>query len=313
MIGLPFVYTLGGLMFGAYAIAGWRDRANPRRYANGLFWGLLALSFLAGDRLGDVGNGVLVLALVAVAAPGLGRGVPATTTPGERQALAVRHGNRLFAAALIVPAVALIGALAFRHMPALIDPKQTTLVALGFGTLIALIVCMAWLRPAPIAALEEGRRLADAISWALVLPQMLSALGVVFAMAGVGEVVGGLLGRALPHGSLVAAVLAYAIGMAVFTVLMGNAFAAFPVMAAAVGVPLLIQGHGGTAAAVASLGMLCGFCGTLLTPMAANYNLVPAALLELPNRYGVIRAQAPTALLMFVANLLLLYFLAFPR
>ena len=57
--------------------------------------------------------------------------------------------------------------------------------------------------------------------------------------------------------------------------IMGNAFAAFPVMAAAIGVPLLIQADGGNAAVVGAVGMLSGFCGTLMTPMAANFNIVP--------------------------------------
>jgi uncharacterized membrane protein len=100
--------------------------------------------------------------------------------------------------------------------------------------------------------------------------------------------------------------------MALLTMLMGNAFAAFPVMTAAIGLPLLIQTHHGAPAGVAALGMLTGFCGTLLTPMAANFNIVPAALLELPDRYGVIRAQAPTALIMFGVNLAIMYFLVFP-
>ena len=46
-----------------------------------------------------------------------------------------------------------------------------------------------------------------------------------------------------------------------------------------------------------ALGMLTGYCGTLLTPMAANFNLVPAALLELDDPNGVIRMQVGTALL----------------
>ena len=59
--------------------------------------------------------------------------------------------------------------------------------------------------------------------------------------------------------------------------------------------------------------MLSGFCGTLVTPMAANFNVVPAALLELPDRNGVIRVQAPTALIFLLGNIVLMYLLAFPR
>jgi uncharacterized membrane protein len=41
--------------------------------------------------------------------------------------------------------------------------------------------------------------------------------------------------------------------------------------------------------------------------MAANFNIVPAALLELRNQYAVIRAQVPTALAMLIVNILILY------
>jgi uncharacterized membrane protein len=99
--------------------------------------------------------------------------------------------------------------------------------------------------------------------------------------------------------------------MAGFTMIMGNAFAAFPVLTAGVALPILIRRFGGDPAAVAAIGMLSGFCGTLMTPLAANFNLVPPALLELPDRYAVIKAQVPTALLMLIANMVLMYVLAF--
>jgi uncharacterized membrane protein len=54
--------------------------------------------------------------------------------------------------------------------------------------------------------------------------------------------------------------------------------------------------------------MLAGFCGTLMTPMAANFNIVPAALLELKNQYGVIKAQVATALPLLAVNILIIYF-----
>ena len=52
--------------------------------------------------------------------------------------------------------------------------------------------------------------------------------------------------------------------------------------------------------------MLTGYCGTLLTPMAANFNIVPAVLLELRDPYGVIRAQVGTAVVLMAVNILLL-------
>ena len=107
------------------------------------------------------------------------------------------------------------------------------------------------------------------------------------------------------------AVFAFGLGMAFFTILTGNAFAAFPVMATAIGVPILIQGYGGDAAVVGAIGMLAGFCGTLMTPMAANFNIVPVRLLELDDQNAVVKAQIPTALPLLLVNILLIYFLAF--
>lgn len=316
MIGLSFVYTIAGLMFAAFAGLSAVDRSNRKRFGNATFWGLVAVSFLAGDHLGDLGNGVLVMGLVALAGVGaLGRGEPVTTTIDDRRAEATSRGNKLFIPALIIPLTALAGTLLLKDLSVggapLIDPKQLTLVSLGFGVLIALAAAMAWLRPPLLAPLQEGRRLIDSVGWAAVLPQMLAALGAVFALAGVGAVVGDLVGGVIPDGSRLAAVAAYTVGMALFTMVMGNAFAAFPVMTAAVGLPLVVRQFGGDPAIVSAIGMLAGFCGTLMTPMAANFNIVPAALLDLKDRNGVIKAQIGTALPLLVANTLLMYWLAF--
>ncbi|MCP1469089.1 putative membrane protein [Sphingobium sp. OAS761] len=308
MITLHWVYALTGAVFAAFALLGVTDR----RLANAAFWALLALSMWAGDALGDVGNGVLVLGLVGLGAFGrMGRGgseVPAA----ERQDRAARFGNRLFAIALIIPAVALIGTFLFKQAPGWFDGKQATLIALALGVLVALAAGCALLRAGPLVPLQQGRRLMDSVGWAAILPQMLASLGAVFALAGVGDAVGLLVRQTIPQGSLLGAVAAYGVGMALFTMVMGNAFAAFPVMTAAIGVPLLIRAYGGDPAIVCAVGMLAGFCGTLLTPMAANFNLVPAALLELKDRHGVIRRQVGTAIPLLVVNILLIYWLAFP-
>ena len=93
--------------------------------------------------------------------------------------------------------------------------------------------------------MDEGSRLANAIGWAMVLPQMLASLGVIFAAAGVGTTIGAVVGAIIPQGSVFLAVLLYALGMVAFTMIMGNAFAAFPVMASAIGVPILVHADDG--------------------------------------------------------------------
>lgn len=316
MIGIGAIYLLAGLVFAAFAIATARDRANPRRRGSALFWGLIALSFLAGDWLGDFGNGLLVLALVAIAGSRLlGHGKPRTTDDAEREAFARKLGSRLFLPALVIPVTAFCGTLLFNYAGlerlGLVDPRWITLVLLAVGVIIALVATMLWLKPPLAAPVEEGRRLMDSIGWAVLLPQMLAALGAVFGAAGVGSAVGAIAQGLLPEGSVFVAVVVFALGMALFTVVMGNAFAAFPVMAGAVGVPILIHLHGGNPAVVGAVGMLSGFCGTLLTPMAANFNMVPAALLELKDEHAVIRRQVGTALPLLACNILILYIAGF--
>jgi uncharacterized membrane protein len=92
---------------------------------------------------------------------------------------------------------------------------------------------------------------------------------------------------------------------------MGNAFAAFSVITLGIGLPLVVHQHGGNPAIMAALGMLAGYCGTLCTPMAANFNLVPAILLELEDPHAVIKAQLPFAATIFVFNLLMMWLLVY--
>jgi uncharacterized membrane protein len=318
MITLAHAYIVAGLFFAAMSLLSIFDSSNKRRIANFLFWGLLATSFLAGRHLGDLGNGLLALGLVAVATVGFGQGQPKTTSAEERRESALRRGDMLFLPALIIPAVALGGTLIAKETswgPLLIDPAQATLVSLILGALIAVFVIVIWLRPPLLAPFQEARRLLDAVGWAAILPQMLASLGAVFLVAGVGEQVGRVFGEYMPLDTATIAVAAYCVGMALFTIVMGNAFAAFPVMTAAIGLPVVVQHFGGNPAIVCAIGMLAGFCGTLMTPMAANFNVVPANLLELPDRKsalnGVIRAQIPTALPLLIVNILLMRLLAF--
>jgi uncharacterized membrane protein len=316
VITLHWLYIVAGLMFTAFAILSATDRNHPKRFGNAAFWGLMALSLLAGDVIGDFGNGLLVLGLAGLAGFNfLGKSHPTTTSEPAREAFSARYDNRLFLPALIIPVAALVGTLVYKYTSigaaGWIEPKRETYVFLALGVLIALGVIYAWLRPPALAPLQEGRRLIDSIGWAAVLPQMLAALGVLFAAAGVGDAIGSLAGMVIPEGNLLVTVIIFTGGMALFTMIMGNAFAAFPVMAAAIGVPLLIVQHHGNPAVIGAVGMLAGFCGTLMTPMAANFNLVPAALLELKDQYGVIRAQVMTALPLLLLNTAIIALAAF--
>ena len=315
MIKLQHAYLFAGMIFAVFAILSARDRTNLHRFGNAAFWGLFAASLLFGSWLGDIANGALALALAVLGGfRFLGTGRRAEKTEAERVAGAQARGDKLFLPALVIPVTAMLGTVVFKNVVfggvPLIDPGQATVISLALGVAIAWAAAALWLREPPLAALQEGRRLMDMIGSAALLPQMLASLGAVFAAAGVGQVVGVLTTQYFPLGTPFAAVAAYCLGMAVFTVAMGNAFAAFPVITAAIGLPLVVRRFGGDPAIMAAIGMLSGFCGTLVTPMAANFNIVPAALLGL-DRNAVIRAQWPTALLLLICNTLLMYVLVF--
>jgi uncharacterized membrane protein len=318
VITLEHIYWLTGLMMAGVAVVNFRDPTNPRRFNNTAFWGIYAITFLVGSNLPDLANGLLVIGMVLVASiRGLGLGKAEGTSRVEREASAQRWGAKLFIPALTIPVVTVLGTLLLKKITIngspLVDIKQVTVISLALATLIALAVGMAMLRPPLSAPIKEARRLLDAVGWAAVLPQMLAALGALFAIAGVGNIVSGLAQRWIPLDNPSAVVLTYTVGMAVFTMVMGNAFAAFPVMTAGIGLPLIVQRFGGDPTIMAAIGMLSGFCGTLMTPMAANFNIVPTALLELPDENAVIKVQIPTALLLLAANILLMNFLVFRR
>lgn len=312
LLTVELFYGLTGALFAYMAIRIARDVTHPRRWGSALFWGLLAVVFLGGKMIPSVVTGYLVLAMVGLAAlKQVGVPVEKTVDRTERQAEAERLGNRLLWPALLVPATAVAGTLFLDRIHFgevwLIDPKQVTLLSVGLGAVIALVV--AWRTTGARAAVpvREGARLTEAMGWALILPQMLAALGGIFAKAGVGVVVADLVARALPTQFPFVAVAAYCVGMALFTMCMGNAFAAFAVITGGIGLPLVVGLHHGNPAIMAAIGMLSGYCGTLMTPMAANFNIVPAMLLELRDKHAVIKAQVPIGLAVLAANVVLMW------
>jgi uncharacterized membrane protein len=294
-----------------------------RRWWNAAFWVIPAVPCLVGPQIlaaakagtkwpaQALGAGVIALALLASRT----RGPGGDGDPAAREASAARLGDRLFVPALTIPAI--VGALVlYAHyvgwpVTSLLDPRNVAYISLGLATTLALIIALRVTRARPIHGLIEGRRLLDTIGWPIVLPLLLATLGAVFVKTGVGTAVAAVVGAVIPTQSWLACLLAFGLGMVAFTAIMGNAFAAFPVMMAGIGLPLLVLRHGANPAALGAIGMLTGYCGTLLTPMAANFNIVPAILLELRDQYGVIRAQWPTALVLMVANLILMAALVF--
>lgn len=330
---LQYLYWLAGGILLIVAVMSLRDRANPRRFTTGLFWGLYGLVFMVGDWTYDlfgageearrllhmvIGALVVLMALVA-GLGGVRLGSYHQRTQQQREESAKRLGNRLFVPALAIPVVTVIGVLLFNNIPALQNAvfgpgnhsTLITLFSMALGVILGGVIAVKMTHERVAQPLQEARRLLDSIGWAFILPQILAMLGLLFTSAGVGTAVAHLTQEYLAVDNRFIAVAVYAVGMALLTMVMGNAFAAFPIITAGVGIPILVLQHGGNPAVMAAIGMFSGYCGTLMTPMAANFNIVPAALLELPDRNAVIKVQVPTGVLLLTVNVFLLYFLMF--
>lgn len=314
LFSLDAVYVFTGVVLFVFSGMTFVDRGNLRRIGSGCFWLVLGVIFAFGSVMPYWLTGLLVLLMVAI--DGLGRvkaGGLETRDTGERDARAPilrAPRNRIFIPVLAIPVVTFGFAIVFRLLG--LDANRGALVGLGFGGLAAMLIGLRLTGSTWRVMMNEGRRLNEAMGAVNILPQLLASLGVIFTAAKVGDLIAAGIQQVIPGNNLFLLVLANCLGMALFTMVMGNSFAAFPVIATGVLVPLIIKPFGGTpemAAMAAIITLTAGSSGTLMTPMAANFNIVPAALLNLRDQYGVIRFQLPYALTIWSFHVLLLWLL----
>lgn len=306
MSSLDAVYIPTGLVIWVFAVLTLRDRGNRHRIAGGCFWLLFGAIFVFGSVMPHRITGILVLFMVCI--DGMGRvcrGGEKETAKEEQCRQAERFGNRIFLPIILIPAVTFAFALAFRL--AGFDANRGALIGLGLGGAAAMVAGLRLTESSIAELFRQGHRLNDAMGAVNILPQLLASLGVVFAAAQVGELVAAGIERIIPAGSLFLLVLANCLGMAVFTIVMGNSFAAFPVIAAGVLIPLLVRPLNIDPAMAGIITLTAGSSGTLMTMMAANFNIVPAALLNMRDPYGVIKFQLPYAIAIWSCHVLLLW------
>lgn len=300
---LEIFYFIIGIILLYYAYLTWKDKEHKQKTGTILFWIILAVLFMFGKWLPPVVSGILVVIIAIDAGIGkIGKGSYFNTSKEFKERQRKKFGNKLLIPILIISGVAILFAIV----------GWNPLIGLGFGSVIALVLNRLYIPKESFEhILDSGRSTSDAIGWALVLPPYLGALGALFNQAGVGEIIATWIEAIFPVQNLFWALFAYAFGMALFTIIMGNAFAAFAVITAGIGVPIVIQMHGADPATIAVLAMSAGYCGTLLTPMAANFNIVPGALLEMKDKYRVIKIQASISLALWITHLLVMYIVAF--
>ncbi|WP_033100942.1 MULTISPECIES: DUF979 domain-containing protein [Thermoactinomyces] len=317
LVPMNDLYALIGLIVAMIAIQVALNKKHPTRWTSALFWGIFAFTFIAGDFVPPLIIGYLVIVMVILAA--LGRVKAPSHSEGsgkdERIHLAQRLKWKIFIPALAIPVVTVIGTLTLDRLKwgsaVLVKKEDVTLVSLGLATIIAFAIALYVTKAKMNVPFQEGSKLLQAVGWAVLLPQMLAALGGIFDKAGVGNAVSHLVKGYLPADNGFVAVVAYCVGMTLFTMVMGNAFAAFAVITGGIGLPLIVHAHGGNPAIMAALGMFSGYCGTLMTPMAANFNIVPAMLLNLDDQNAVVKKQIPTGIALFLVNMFLMYFLVY--
>jgi uncharacterized membrane protein len=154
----------------------------------------------------------------------------------------------------------------------------------------------------PMTFLKDSERFLSLTGPLSMLPQLLACLGGVFSQAGVGEVVASLVEKVVPKGNVNLGIVVLAIAMALFTMIMGNAFAAITVMLVGIGGPFVLA-YGANPVIIGVVALTCGYCGTLCTPMAANFNILPVAILNMKDRWGVIKKQVVVAVIMLVVQI----------
>ncbi len=306
LFSLDMVYALTGVVLWIFAAMTFADRGNPRRIGTGCFWVTLGVIFIAGSLMPHWLTGLLVILMVALDGAGrVARGRYDETTDAEHAREADRLGNKIFIPVLVIPFVTFGVAVIFRFRG--MDANAGALVGLGFGGISAMAMGLLLTGGKARAMMDEGRRINDAMGTVNILPQLLGSLGVIFTAAKIGDLIAGGITSVIPQDNLFLLVLANCLGMALFAIVMGNSFAAFPVIATGVLVPLIIKPFGVNPAMVAIITLTAGSSGTLMTPMAANFNIVPTALLNMRDQYGVIKFQLPYALTIWTLHVILMW------
>ena len=299
---LEVFYVMIGLYMASTMVFTLKDKNHKTRYGTALFWGIVSVIFMFGKMIPSTVTGALIIVIALLSAfkqinIGTLKQLDDTFTKMKSESL----GLKIFIPSLAIAIVAMLIA-SFTNLPGT--------VAIGIAATVALILTFIITKATPVEFVEDSNRMFQSVGVFSILPQLLASLGALFTAAGVGDIISNMISGVIPEGKPLAGVIAYCLGMALFTAIMGNGFAAFSVITVGIGVPFVFA-QGGDPVICSALALTAGFCGTLLTPMAANFNILPAALLETKDKNAVIKAQAPFALILLIIHIVLMYTLGF--
>ena len=292
-IGLNVVWVIIGLITIYAGIKNLLDKENPSRVGTAVFWCSFGIVCGFGSWLPAKVSGALVLIMCLppiFKKVKIGKTDNPTKEHTEQQFKKI--GMKIFVPAFSVAVCSLFFAL-FSNM--------SSMVAITVGVIVAMILLMAFdaKQNKPAVFLNDSERFLGITGPLSMLPQLRGCLGGVFTAAGVGDVIAQLVEKIVPKGNVNIGIIVYAIGMVLFTMIMGNAFAAITVMTVGIGAPFVLA-YGANPVVIGMLALTCGYCGTLLTPMAANFNILPVAILNMKDRWGAIKNQVLVAIFMLV-------------
>lgn len=294
---LEVVYIVMGLITIYTGVKNARDKENPSRVGTAVFWCALGIVLAFGRWIPAMIDGILVIVMTLPAIFGkvkIGKSEAPSEKSVDQRYNAI--GMKIFAPALSIGVFAILFAIFL--------PDLGAIVGIGAGIIVSVILLMAFSKEnTPKVFLQDSERLLSTVGPLSMLPMLLASLGAVFTAAGVGEVISEIVGNVIPKGNVNVGIIVFAIGMALFTMIMGNAFAAITVMTVGIGAPFVLQ-YGADPVVIGMLALTRGYCGTLCTPMAANFNIVPIAMLDMKNRFGVIKNQIIPAIILLTVQII---------
>ena len=301
---MEVIYIVMGLLCVYCGVKNLKDKNNPEPVGTCVFWAVLGIVLAFGRWLPSLVSGILVVVMcIPAILKKVKKGTVSAATKAETEAAYEKIGMKIFAPTLSIGVLAVICAITGMGI------GLSALNGVALGVIVAIILLMVMNKEnKPTTFLNDSERMLSTVGPLSMLPMLLACLGTIFTKAGVGDVIADIVSHIIPEGNVNAGIVVYAIGMMLFTMIMGNAYAAITVMTVGIGYPFVLA-HGANPVVIGMLALTCGFCGTLCTPMAANFNTVPVALLDMKKPMGVIKNQVPIAIIMLVVQIVMMILL----
>ena len=302
---MEVVFILMGLICINVAVKNAKDKENSSPVGTAIFWGTLGIVLITSQFIPPLITGILIFVM---AAPAILRRVKVgkTNAPsldytkGQFQKI----GMKIFLPAFSAGIFAIIFAVLAHPRVMLINWWQAPLIGLSVGVVVAMIILRKFDAENKTSVfIGDSERFLSLIGPLCMLPMLLASLGAIFTAAGVGQVIANLVGPIIPYGNVNVAIIVFAISMVLFTMIMGNAFAAITVITIGIGYPFVLA-FGANPVVIGMLALTCGYCGTLMTPMAANFNIVPVALLDMKSKFNAIKHQFYIAIPLLVFQII---------